>query len=395
VYPHLPLLTLERLAACGVNGLGGAGFATAEKLIASGGPDRGVDTLLINAVECEPLISCDEALMMCEATAIVDAVEALMRMTRCRQCVIAIENDKHAAIAAMKTALAERSTQVELWLLAPVYPSGAERPLTALLMGHSLAAGMRPTDHVIVCVNVATALAAWDAQQGFPQTSRVVTVAGGACVKPVNVRVTFGTSVAEVLRQTGNGNNTGKLRVRVGGPLSGFDLHCLEGAVTATTNCIGIEPERVTADTSPCIRCGACSDVCPVALLPQQLYWYAQASDVTGAARFGLDNCIECGCCDVVCPSSIPLTQIFRYTRDMQRERQHQDSLAAIAEHRFQAREQRLAQRDAVRERQRREAKAKLSSGCDPIADALARARRRRKPGTGDDHRAGTGDGPA
>ncbi len=378
-HPIHSTLTVERLAACGVSGLGGAGFATSEKLAATQRLTRPLDTLLINAVECEPMISCDEALMMCEAPAIIEAISALMDITHCRRCVLAIENDKLAAIAALQAALAHHPYKIKLQLLPPIYPSGAERTLIQRVTGHQLAAGERPADRGILCINVATALAARQAQRGFALTSRVVTVAGESCVNPVNVRVAFGTSVADVLRLTGNQPLHDTTRIRVGGPLSGFDVSELEAPVTATTNCIGLHPLSVANREQSCIRCGACSDVCPEQLLPQQLYWYARADHLDGAQRFGLDSCIECGCCDIVCPSAIPLTAAFRYAKDARREQQRQDDAAAAAEQRYLAREQRLAQRTAAREERRLAAKAKLTTSSDPIADALARARSRRK----------------
>lgn len=378
--PAQDTLTVERLAACGVSGLGGAGFATSEKLAAAQRSTKPLELLLINAVECEPMISCDEALMMCEAPAIIEAISNLATLTRCRRCVLAIEHDKPAAIAALQAALARYPGPFELQLLPPVYPSGAERTLIQRITGHPLAAGERPVDRGILCINVATALAARQAQRGFALTSRVITIAGESCVNPVNVRVAFGTSVADVLRLTGNQPARDATRIRAGGPLSGFDVTDLAAPVTATTNCIALHPLSVADHEQPCIRCSACSDVCPEQLIPQQLYWYARADHLDGAQRFGLDSCIECGCCDIVCPSAIPLTAAFRHAKDARREQQRQDDAAAVAEQRYHAREQRLAQRAADREARRLAAKAELTASNDPIADALARARSRRKP---------------
>ncbi|NND92676.1 MAG: electron transport complex subunit RsxC [Granulosicoccus sp.] len=397
VHEAVPELTEQRLATCGVTGLGGAGFDTASKVHKATQHGEQLDTLLINAVECEPMISCDESLMMCHATEIIDAIASLMTMTHCKRCVIAIENDKHAAIAALRQALDLRPLALTLQPLAPVYPAGAERQLVERITGQLLFAGERPTHRGILCINVATALAARQSQLGFPMTSRIVTLAGRSVDEPVNVRVRFGTSVAEVLRQTGNKPSLASHQVRTGGPLSGFDLASLEAPVTATTNSIIVQPVQPTVEPLPCIRCDRCSDVCPAGLLPQQLLWYARAEDLAGSRRFGLDSCIECGCCDLVCPSGISLTQTFRHARDSQREQRHRDQLADAAELRFHKREDRLAQRQAARERRRQDARAKLIGDSDAIGDALARARRRRqrheRPGQSGDHATPSHDG--
>lgn len=376
----LPSLSAERLDDCGVHGLGGAAFATADKLRTARQDGAPLQTLLINAVECEPQIACDEALLMCEAAAIIDAIESLMQTTQCRRCVLAVENDKTAAIDAIRHALQEHPVDLELVLLEPVYPAGAERSLIRRITGLSLPAGERPASHGILSINVATALAAHRAQLGYPLYSRVVTVSGEGLPEPVNVRVRFGTPVEEVLHQCGYNALSGNHRIRANGPLSGFDLPSLQAPVTASTNCLGIHSVEPSPAVLPCIRCGACEEVCPEQLLPQQLYWYAQADDLPGSRRFGLDSCITCGCCDLVCPSSIPLTQSFRHARDAQREQERQERMADLSQQRYQAREQRLQDRAAAREEKRRLAKALLNTSRDPIADALARARDRRKP---------------
>lgn len=415
IHAELPILTIDRLQECAVQGLGGAGYFTAEKFKAGFDDSKPLELLLINAVECEPMISCDEALIMCEAHSMVEAVHALIKMTRCTRCVIAIEVDKTAAIAALREAiqLHEDShqtdpgeiatmsislrgssvpvaagntvtgpeTAIELIELAPIYPSGAERLLVERISGLRLKTGDHPAKHGIVCINIATALAAWRAQLGEAMCSRVITIAGERATNPVNVRVVLGTSVADALAFSGNLSSLDQVRVRIGGPLSGFDLTSLDVPVTATTNSISIEVEHKLAPQTPCIRCGKCSDVCPVKLLPQQLYSYATNEDNDGTDRYGLGSCIECACCDLVCPSNIPLTAMFRYAKSVQLDKQRTDQLAVIAQSRFMLREQRELKRRELRKARRDAAKEKLAGSADPIADALARARnRRRKP---------------
>jgi len=381
---HTPLstLTIERIKQCGVQGLGGAGFATADKFNATGELSNTIETLIINAVECEPVISCDEALMMSEAVNLVKAITSIIDMSGCKRCILAIEDDKRQAIAALQAALhcTEARALIELQLLAPVYPSGAERPLVQRLTGVQLPSGIPPSSLNIVCINIGTAYAAWQAQLGYPMTSRVVTVAGEHINRAVNVRVVLGTSITEVLKQTGNTPTRKDSRVRVGGPLSGFDLSDLNVPVTTTTHCITVDPVRKQDPVLPCIRCNACSEVCPVDLLPQQLHWFATADDQQGSLRFGLMDCIECGCCDAVCPSNIALTQTFRYAKGLHRGAQTASLAATESENRYRLREQRETERAAIRKQKREAARARLSERVDPIADALLRVRGKRKP---------------
>jgi electron transport complex protein RnfC len=382
VYATQENVTAQRISACAIHGLGGAGFRTADKLAAIHATDKGfVDTLIINAVECEPLISCDESLIANQAPTIITAIEGLIDLTQCRHCLLAIEDDKTVAIEQLELAIREYAQDVrfEVAYLAPVYPSGAERPLVERLTGKQTPGNIFPASLGILCINVATALATERARQGHALISRIVTIAGELCDNPVNVRVTFGTSVYDVIQQTGNLAHIDTARIRVGGPLSGFFIQDLSAPITATTNCITLERSIKPEQIHPCIRCGACSDVCPVDLLPQQLNTYCINENTEKAKLFRLSECIECACCDAVCPSNISLTQTFRFAKGLIREQDRQSLLATQAESRYQQRETRLADRLDKRALKREAARARLATSKDPIADALARAKQRRK----------------
>jgi len=316
--------------------------------------------------------------MTVDAHGVVLAIRSMIDLTECDRCLLAIEEDKTTAIANLRHALAnlpydnsaKTRVPIELTTITPIYPSGAERVLIHRLTGHN--AG-------IVCLNVATIHAAWQAQQGYAMTSRIITIAGSQAHNPCNVRVHLGTSIEQILQATGNTVNTAQHRVRAGGPLSGFDLIDLDVPVTATTNCIAIEAQREAKPAQPCIRCGECSDVCPASLLPQQLYWYAQTNEIEQANRFGLNQCIECGCCDLVCPSQIPLTQSFRHSKAIARQQLIETKAANDAKQRFEQRQIRLDRIAQEQASQRERQKRTLQEEKDDMAQSLERARLRRK----------------
>ena len=400
---HMPLahVTLERVQTMGLSGLGGAGFPTHEKLNAL--TAQAIETLIINGAECEPVIACDEALMQCpkHARDIVRGIGLLIELTHCQQCVLVIENDKSRAIAVMQKAIDEYNTQhtqsstkrlpddlinastecpVSLLTVAPIYPSGAERPLVELVTGKRLAPLQKSIDLGVLCINVATAESVAQAADGYPLISRVITVAGNQAHHCTNVRARLGTSVMDILRQTGNLEASLKNRVRIGGPLSGFDLDERQVAVTAKTNCITVDAPAVTAEALPCIRCGACEDVCPVHLAPQQLYWFGQAEQQDYLELHQLDNCIECACCDLVCPSHIPLTDTFRQLRASRQQTRNEALRAKEAEDRYQARIEREENRARLKESKRLEAQARIKQGAINTDDVLARIKRKRNP---------------
>ena len=371
----------QLLANYALAGLGGAGFPTAEKLLAT---RYGLKTLIINGAECEPEIACDELIMQSDAAGIAHGIDALVKVTQCTHCVLAIEDSKPDAIKSMRDALNAIDSVVEVMVIPTRYPTGAESPLIQVVTGHSIPHNEKPTEYGVLCINVATAFAFWHALHNQPLDSRVVSLGGSAMPNPCNVRVRLGTPVSFVLANTDNLLDTDNIRYRAGGPLSGFDLTSLSAPVSVRTNCILAEPQRQETPPQPCIRCGDCVDVCPSKLLPQQLHWYAMAEDLKKCAQLNLDACIECGCCDLVCPASIKLTETFRFAKSQQLFARQQQQKAEEAQHRHVERELRLEQRKLAKEaaiKQRKQSlKAKQKPGAEDINAALARARAHRKP---------------
>ncbi len=106
----------------------------------------------------------------------------------------------------------------------------------------------------------------------------------------------------------------------------------------------------------PCIRCGACVDVCPEDLLPQELHWYCRDAAWDAATERGLDRCIECGRCNQVCPSNIDLLRDFTRGRQAlaDQARAHREAEAARERHeRHLARQAARARAWEARRRQR------------------------------------------
>jgi len=350
-----------------LQGLGGAGFPTAQKLLSA---EQTVQTLIINAAECEPEIACDEALMQSSSLHIAYGISALVRLTQCEKCIVAIEDTKTRAIEAMRNALdqieqAEQADRnIELMIIPTRYPAGAESPLIQNVTGQFIPHNEKPISY------------------GTLLDSRVVSLGGASMPNPCNVRVRFGTPISYVLERTSNTITDSSLRIRAGGPLSGFDLQTTDVPITATTNCILVEAERNEPVAQPCIRCDDCADVCPALLQPQQLYWHAQAAEHDKCEALQLDACIECGCCDLVCPASIKLTETFRFEKSNAHFIQSQKKSAADAELRFLQRENRLELRSQARQKaleQRKEnLKSRTQTDQDKIKAALTRVRAKR-----------------
>ncbi len=377
---------MAAIDAAGLAGLGGAGFSTLKKLLSQ--QQTQLATLVINAAECEPMIACDEALMLENASEVVLGINVLTQITQCKQCIVAIEDTKIAAIESIKKAMAEYAdARVQLCIIPTRYPGGAETVLLRQLSGVRITKNQHPADHNMLCFNVATAYSVHHAVKRQPLFGRVVSVAGSAANEPCNVYALFGTSLAHLLKHTNNlpahlSNNkiNRHVAITLGGPLSGTALEkgvndLPNVAVNAKCNTVIIETTNLKATEQACIRCGDCADVCPESLMPQQLLRYRHSVDML--YDYHLPNCIECRCCDLVCPSSIPLTDYFIKSKQTLKTQQQIQIDAQLAETRFAAREKRLARRAKEREQELLDKKRQVASApaAMDIKAALARAK--------------------
>jgi Na+-translocating ferredoxin:NAD+ oxidoreductase subunit C len=329
------------IAAAGILGLGGALFPTARKLAMPG-----ITVLLINGAECEPYISCDDALLRARADAVVTGTRLLLRAAAADRAVIAVKTDMPEARVALYNALATAADpRLGLTVVTAKYPAGGERQLIELIFEREVPTGCLPPTLGVVVQNVATAAAVADFfQRGAPLTSRVVTVTGSGVAHPRNVEARLGTPVADLVAAVGGYQNQ-PTRLIMGGPMMGIALDDDALPITAATNCLiaATEAELGTAAPElPCIRCGACVEACPAALQPQDLVAAARRGDAPGLLRLGIADCIECGACDYVCPSHIPLTATFSAARGAAADHQQQRDAASDARQRHEARTARL-----------------------------------------------------
>ncbi|HET7203034.1 MAG TPA: electron transport complex subunit RsxC [Steroidobacteraceae bacterium] len=363
-----------RLGEAGIAGLGGAAFPTATKLQAA--RERAARQLLLNGAECEPWICCDDALMRADASDVVLGARLLMRALEATSCVVVIEDDKPAAVAALRQAIeVARARDVVVEVVPAVYPQGAERQLVTAVTGLEVPSGGLPADVGVTCQNVATAAAAarW-ARSGEPCVSRVVTITGSGVARPMNVRARLGTPLSTLIDAAG-GYRGEPLRLIAGGNMTGRALASDDVGLAKAINCVlvatraDLQP-RLDAFEQPCIRCGDCATVCPPRLLPQQIHRAVRAGADEAAVQLGVWDCIDCGCCDYVCPSQIPLALRFREARARLRERAAATARAAAARERFESHERRL-QEAAVAEQQafdvaREQARGSIEPGRSP-----------------------------
>ena len=372
---------IERIDLCGISGLGGAGFPTHTKLEAALGK---VHTLILNGAECEPFITADHALMRERADDILLGVRILLQITGAERCLVGIEDNKGEAIDAMQAAIEQcNDPRIKQVVIPTLYPSGGEKQLVYILTGNEVASGSFALASGILCHNVGTAWAiARAVVQGEALVSRIVTVSGAAVARPGNLDACLGTPLTSLLEDC-EVNPAVLSRLIHGGPLMGLQLPHADLPVLKITNCVIASTVAEMPPPPPaqaCIRCGFCADVCPVTLLPQQLYWFSRSKELEKAEAHNLFDCIECGACAYVCPSHIPLVQYYRAAKAELRDERDKHRMAEQAKQRFEFQQQRKEEEKRREERRRAERaalakqrkEAAAASGSDAQSDAKA-----------------------
>jgi Na+-translocating ferredoxin:NAD+ oxidoreductase subunit C len=374
----LPESLLRKILKGGIVGLGGAVFPTAQKLMQANSTP--LEYLLLNGVECEPYISCDDMLMREHAMEVLRGAQILMRALDLQKCYIAIESDKPVALHSIADALGELNDgRMVLKQVPTIYPSGGEDQLVQLITNKEVPSGGLPTDVGSLVQNVGTAAAVYRwICLGEPLISRITTVTGDGVANPMNVRARLGTTIADIIEFAGGYTDRANQLI-IGGPMTGKSITTDRVPLVKATNCILVMSHLAPPlDERPCIRCGECAVVCPVVLQPQELYWFACADDEVKLRQHGLIDCIECGCCDLVCPSHIPLMASFRQAKARIRELEDEKARAERARRRFEARSMRREMEEKKRQDELAEQKrAAIRAGPEDIKEMVERSRRK------------------
>ena len=313
---------IARVKNAGIIGLGGAGFPTHVKLAPK--DPSSIRYIIANGAECEPYITCNDQLMRTEAEGILEGLEIILKLFPNAQGVVAIENNKPEAIAAMKEAAEKRhvANRIIILPLKTKYPQGGERSLIQVVAGVDFPVSKLPADVGCIVDNVGTIYAVGRAVvYNEPLYTHVLTITGDAVERPSNFIVRNGTMVSELVEACGGIKDGVTLKkVLAGGPMMGFAMSSLSVPVVKTTNAVTLltqdEVEASEAQMTNCLHCGRCTTVCPQGLLPQLMADAVHVGDLERYENklYGLE-CISCGSCTYVCPAKRPLTQIFKHTK--------------------------------------------------------------------------------
>lgn len=304
---------IEHIRSGGIVGHGGATFPTHVKIQSGIGK---VDTIIVNAAECEPYITSDHRLLLERPEEVVGGLKMLVEILGVKQALIGIEENKADTFPKIEELIAGDPV-LKLCPLKCKYPQGAEKQLINALTGREVPSGKLPADAGCAVFNVDTTGAIYRRfTSGMPVVRRIVTVSGSAIANPKNLEARIGTPIEKLIDACG-GFKEAPNKLLMGGPMMGnaqfsLDVPVMKGSNAFLAFC-GEEDKRVAEPN--CIRCGKCINACPMHLMPMMMNAYGNAGELDECVKLGAMDCIECGSCSYVCPARIQLVQRFRLTK--------------------------------------------------------------------------------
>lgn len=294
----------EFVKQAGIVGCGGAGFPTFVKY----NSPKNIETLIINAVECEPFITTDYQMVDNNMNLFVTGVRAMFKMSKAKETLVAIKETKKDLIVKLQEAF-KGYEGIKVALVPDVYPMGWERTLVYQLTKKRY--DRLPAEAGCIVSNATSAIAFADALvNGNPITKKLVTVSGDGIKEPTNVLCFVGTPVKDLISACG-GYTSEEAVVIGGGPMMGKAVTSDEFVITSSTNAITVLKPQKTKEIA-CLRCGRCSDHCPAGLQPVRINEANKIQDTVALDKLRINDCIECGLCTFVCPSKIEVTEGIR-----------------------------------------------------------------------------------
>lgn len=295
---------IKAVRESGACGLGGAGFPTHIKL----NPKTPVDTLVINAAECEPYITADYREMIENSGDVIGGIRLVQSQLGIKSVKLAIEANKPEAIKKF-TEMADDDDSIDIVTLPSSYPQGAEKVIIYNSTGRIVREGQLPSDTGVIVMNVSTVSFLFRYMQtGMPLVKRRLTIDGNAVSKPKNISTVIGTSFRELLEYCETDIDSVK-KIVGGGPMMGMSIPDADMPVVKTSNALLAFDSYDQRKTSACIRCGRCVRVCPMGLMPADIDRAYKIRNIDELQSLKVMLCMNCGSCTYVCPANRKLAE--------------------------------------------------------------------------------------
>ena len=343
---------LDTIRQAAIKGMGGGGFPTADKLSAAlawrASNDAGNIQFIANGVACEPGIDADLWIIEQAPNEVLQGALIVARILDTDVVTLALGprllHQSADLTARWNTLTNPDRVSLHLHPASGRPAAGAERLLIEAITSTVPSPEQPPASQGYIVHNVTTLWAISRAIAGAAASERPVTIGGATQWLPIGAPIATLDSARQCNRDGGFWSSQ---------PLA------IDTQVSARTLALHwISPST----PAPCIGCGDCASVCPVAIDPETLHRIGSQlpastptvsdalsthSPISQLQQAGLELCIECGACNAHCPSHIDLLAGFRHSKSRLAVAKDAAFQAQRASQRFARHQQRLAERAA------------------------------------------------
>ncbi|MGM9881758.1 MAG: RnfABCDGE type electron transport complex subunit C [Bacilli bacterium] len=297
---------IDMLRESGITGLGGSDYPTFLKY-----KNTGIKYLLVNAVECEPFITCDKAIINSYAEEILEAMDDILEIMDIAKGIIVIKKTDENSNTVLKKYIGTYPN-ISIKCVEDAYPNGWERLVVKNALG--IEYNKYPTEEGIIVSNVSTIYAIYEMLKYHNSlTERTITIAGPGIKNKKNIKVKIGTLASDVIANIDDYKEIKNPLLIAGGPMMGNSISTDDIVITRDLNSI-LVIEDYFEKNLPCIKCGKCINVCPVGIYPVLIM--ENKDSLNNIKDLMLDKCIECGLCSYICPSKIEVREYVRIAKE-------------------------------------------------------------------------------
>ena len=300
----------EAIKQAGIVGMGGAGFPTYVKY----NNPKGINTLIVNGVECEPFLTTDFVTMQQDVDNLILGCKYLMKASEAKNTIIAIKVHKDEVRDAINAKLKDEPT-IMVQEVPDVYPMGWEKVLIKEITGKEYE--RLPAEAGVVINNGQSVISIGQVlSTGEPISLRTITVSGNVIKNPTNVVCPIGTLASEIIEALGG--ITDEATLIPGGPMCGRSVKTDEFPILMQMGSLTLlKPVKIVEEA--CLRCGSCTMHCPAGLQPVEIRNAFKAKDTERTIKLNVMSCVECGMCSYSCPSKIQLTETMKNAKTVAR----------------------------------------------------------------------------
>lgn len=315
---EIDALTLEDYARitkeCSLVGLGGSSFPTYIKFQTK----DPIHTILINGVECEPMLSSDHRIILEHPRRVVLGISYALKAFKAKKALICIKKKYQDLYDCLTSELTRYpDLNIEVVRVGNYYPQGWEIEMIKSALGVRVPTGVLPAKLGLMVFNVSTIVGLYRAiKHNEPVIKRNYTLSGDGIKIPQNIRLRIGSSLKELINVCGGYKGDEDKVLIMGGPMMGANLVRDDAVITKTCTSTIVLNYKPTVE-EPCVRCASCVYSCPAGLQPVAIMQAVKNKDKDALRKLNIKACILCGMCSYTCTSKIHLTEYCRKAKRM------------------------------------------------------------------------------